>query len=512
MIRLFKAFPYDNGYDYTKLFSDREEQKAYFRSLQSEVIDETNYIKLDNSFNVEYEYEDMVNEGYNYLIFNNGVREFFAFIISKEYVRKNCTRIIYEVDVMQTFLTDFLLKNSFVERKVCNVSELVDYDEGLFIGEHTIVENNVAINKQSTFFALFQGIKQQVVNVDSEGKVTDAYTIPIQTGKPCTIVDGIQYPLYFLPLPDGNIPVSLADHPSLVAIVRFPKCSYSTETMKIPTLIPRDTGEYFTAFYVADIATNITSQSVSGGSYTIPKSDITDMFPYTYYVLTDGETEPLIMQPQYMSSSITVKGDFALSNQPVERYFVSSYKGDSRGNVYNITNTNQMLLATASNEGLSFLNANANVSKIQREGQVGSNILNAIGTIGGAVATGGISLAFGGFQSVASGVQQIKENDARTKDMLLTPSSISSFGTPSTRNAFDNNKVRLLKYSVSQQVKNKVKNFVKRYGNKYNNYATIDLKNYKGYIKFINPDIDSSIDNMYISKIREILERGIFIE
>lgn len=512
MIRLFKAFPYDNGYDYTKLFSGREEQKAYFRSLQSEIIDETNYIKLDNSFNVEYEYEDMVNEGYNYLIFNNGVREFYAFIISKEYVRKNCTKIVYEIDVMQTFLTDFLLKNSFVERKVCNVSELVDYDEGLFIGEHTIVENNVAINKQSTFFALFQGIKQQVVNVDSEGKVTDAYTIPIQTGKPCTVVDGIQYPLYFLPLPDGNIPVSLADHPSLVAIVRFPKCSYSTETMKIPTLIPRDTGEYFTAFYVADIATNITSQSVSGGSYTIPKNDITDMFPYTYYVLTDGETEPLIMQPQYMSSSITVKGDFALSNQPVERYFVSSYKGDSRGNIYNITNTNQMLLATASNEGLSFLNANANVSKTQREGQVGSNILNAIGTIGGAVATGGLSLAFGGFKSVASGVQQIKENDARTKDMLLTPSSISSFGTPSTRNAFDNNKVRLLKYSVSQQVKNKVKNFVKRYGNKYNNYATIDLKNYKGYIKFINPDIDSSIDNMYISKIREILERGIFIE
>lgn len=513
MIRLVKAFPYDNGYDYTKLFINKAAQDAYFKSLPSLKIDETNYIKVDNSFNVNIDYDEMVEEGYNYLVFFNGTKDYFAFIVSKEYVRKNVTRIVYEIDVMQTFFTDFKLKNSFVERKVCSINELVDFDEGLYIGEHSIVENNVAINKQSTFFALFQGIKQQVVNVDDTGKVTDAYTIPVQTAKPCTKVDGIQYPLYFLPLPDGNIPVSLADHPSLVAIVRFPKCTYSTETMKIPTLIQREeTGEYFTAFYVADIAVNINSQSVTGESYSIPKNEVTDMFPYTYYVLSDGETEPLIMHPQYMSSSVTVKGNFALSNQPVERYYVSSYKGDSRGNIYNITNTNQMLLATASNEGLSFLNANASVSKIQREGQIGSNVLSAIGTIGGAVATGGISLAFGGFSNVASGLQQIKENDARMKETLLTPSSISSFGTPSTRNAFDNNKVRLIKYSVSNQVKNKVRNFIKRYGNKYNNYATIDLRNYKGFIKFINPDIDSSIDNKYIAKIREVLERGVYIE
>ena len=61
-------------------------------------------------------------------------------------------------------------------------------------------------------------------------------------------------------------------------------------------------------------------------------------------------------------------------------------------------------------------------------------------------------------------------------------------------------------------MKNKVNNFVARYGNKYNNYAEIDLKNYKGYVKFISPDIDSSIDNIYINKIISILERGVFIE
>ena len=50
------------------------------------------------------------------------------------------------------------------------------------------------------------------------------------------------------------------------------------------------------------------------------------------------------------------------------------------------------------------------------------------------------------------------------------------------------------------------------YGNKYNNYTTIDIKNYKGFIKFIDVDIDGGIDNIYLSKIIEILERGIYIE
>ena len=95
---------------------------------------------------------------------------------------------------------------------------------------------------------------------------------------------------------------------------------------------------------------------------------------------------------------------------------------------------------------------------------------------------------------------------------MLTPNSISSFGTPSTRDKFDNNKVRLLKYTVTDKVKNKINSFCDRYGNKYNNYGVIDIKSYKGYIKFISPNIDSNIDNIHINKLKSILERGVYCE
>ena len=310
------------------------------------------------------------------------------------------------------------------------------------------------------------------------------------------------------------LPKLLSDHPSLVGVIRFPSCVYTTEEVPIPVIMKKIvTGDGFqNLIQIVDMATSITGQDVTSGVYTIPKESVTDFFPYTYYVLTDGECEPLIMYPQYMRSSLSIKGKFALSNQPIERYYPSSYKNDTSGAIYNITNTNQMSLPTATNEGMAFLNANSNAVASGRKAQITGNILNGINVVASAVTTGGASLIGGGVTSVIGGISELKNADARAKDLTLTPSTISSFGTPSTREKFNTDKVRLIRYSVSENVKNKIKSFTDRYGNKYNNYATIDLKTYKGYVKFLAPKVDSKIDTVYLNKILEILERGVFVE
>lgn len=309
-----------------------------------------------------------------------------------------------------------------------------------------------------------------------------------------------------------NLPSSLSDHPSLVGIIRFPTCTYEYQQVKIPTIRKNSDNRWESVTQTVFMATSITRGTKESGTFTIPKTDITDFYPYTYYVLADGETEPLIMYPQYLPNSVTIKGKFSLSNQPVERYYPSSYKGDTSGNIYNITNTNQMMLPTATNEGINYMNANSNTMAQSRKSQITGNVLNAIDVGARAMATGGLSLIGGGVTSIIGGISEIQNANARNKDISLTPSTISSFGTPSTRVAFENDSVRLIKYSVDDTIKSKVRNFCNRYGNKYNNYATINLKTYKGYIKFIAPNIDSSIDNIYINKIRSILERGVFIE
>lgn len=222
MIKLIKAFSYDNSYDYIKTFPSKQEQNNYFKSLNQERIDDNNYLKIENSFNVNYDYDYLENEGVNYVIFNNGYRDIYAFIIKKEYVRKNVTRIIYEVDVIQTYMFDFTLQNSFVERKVCSINEIADFDEGLDLGEHIIESEKIIFQKDSTYFAMFNGIKEQSLVFNDSGKLINVIDFPFPTSKPLTIIDGIQYPLYFMPLketykqaiqnpitpPSGGIPPS----------------------------------------------------------------------------------------------------------------------------------------------------------------------------------------------------------------------------------------------------------------------------------------------------------------
>ena len=548
MIKLIKAFPYDNRYDYVKMFATKQEQNNYFNSLPSIRVDDTNYIKMHKTINVKYSFDYLESEGINYIIFNNGYKDIYAFIVNKRYVREELTELIYEVDVIQTYMFDFTLKKSYVERKVSSLSEVSDFDEGLNLGEYRVASDTTVFQKGEKFFAMFNGLKDYSMTFDENGKITYYTELPTNKSKPLTKIDGITYPLFFMPLPNGNIPVALSDHPSLVGIVRFPDCIYSTQEIDIPVLQRYDPvfeGEtevtYGTIIYKANVCTEITTKVLTGSGGTVDKNEVTDFYPYTVYVLTDGEADPLVMKPQDLPSTITVKGKFALSHIPIERYYIQGYKGDNDGKIYNITNANQMMLPTANNTASAYLSTNGGSLSMQRKHSVTENIisgiatsLNVVSSVVGAMSglskssnsnnrilsgLGNASAGFGavgdvvgGIGSIVSGINRIKESDQRIKDVLLTPNSISSWGTPSTRKAFDTNSVRIVKFTVSETVKNKIRNFVARFGNKYNNYATIDLKSYKGYIKFISPDIDSSIDFLYINKIREILERGVYIE
>lgn len=520
MIRLIKGYKYDNRYDYIKTFSSAKEQADYFESLDDiRIYDEDCYVKEHNSFKVEFEYDYLVNEGVNYIIFNNGFRDVYAFITSKEYLSEDVTRLNFEIDIIQTYMFNFDIKKSFVERKVCTLNEITDYDEGLEIGEHKVVSNTVVYEKDSIYFAMFTGFKQYLISDDN--KSVSELPMANTNVRPITNIDGINYPLLFMPLNSSNMDTfknHLLDNPSLVGIVRFPKCNFTIEQIFIP-LIKKVNGTIIESGVGVQMASNITSVSVSGGSVEVPLNTITDFYPYTYYVLTDGESTPLTIMPQYTNGTIQVKGKFALSHTPVERFYPTYYKGDSSGIIYNITNAENMTLPVGQNTGLEYLTSNSSSIQAQKEvartNQLLGYSMSAAGMLGSALTGNVIGMglsALSGIQTAKSSYNSIKESMARLKDIETTPSSIKSFGTPSTRNAFNTNKVRIIKYTIEDKYKNRINNFIERYGNKYNNYANINLRSYKGFIKFNSPDIDSKLDNEIIASLITILERGVYVE
>ena len=228
-------YKYDNKYTYIKLFKTKAEQDAYFDSLDSLYIEDNNYIKEHNSFKIGFDYDYLVNLGVNYIIFNNGYKDMYCFITSKEYVSSEVTQINFEVDVLNTYLFDFEVKKSFVERKRCSLDEITDYDENIEMGEHIIESETVVLNKTSKLFAMFNGFKDFYVNEKGDS----FKEINIYDGtKPATKIDGVIYPLSFMALDnDETIEIFnkyLLDHPSLVGIISFPNCNYQKTSYYIP--------------------------------------------------------------------------------------------------------------------------------------------------------------------------------------------------------------------------------------------------------------------------------------
>ena len=202
MIRLIKNYPYDNKYDYTKLFPTKTQQNSYFNSFNHILIDEgeeEGYIREGETFIVDYNYDYLVSQGVNYVIWNNGHKDLYCFIYKKEYVDEELTRLYYEIDVLNTFCFDITIKNSFIERKSCNIDEVSEYDEGFDIGEHMITDVMTELPKHYSYYAMFNGFKNQEL-VFQEGKLVDIIEAPFAMNRPLTTIDGIQYPLHFMEL------------------------------------------------------------------------------------------------------------------------------------------------------------------------------------------------------------------------------------------------------------------------------------------------------------------------
>lgn len=514
MITLYKNYKYDNNYDYIKTFGSVSEQESYFNSLSKIVIDTDDYVKDFESIRVGLEYDYLLMEGINYLSFNNGDKTIYAFITRKIYENEEVTTLNYEIDVIQTFLFDFNINKSFVVRKKCELDEILDFDEGLEMGVHRIESDITCINKTYEFFAFFSAFKNYFINSD-DGKDYKEYNLYGDNRYP-TKLDGIEYPLMFYKIDDSSIDEFgkyLYNLPNLQGIIRMPSCTSLNNYLPIPLIKVENNKFKLDILSTTHAVESISPKNEESGAISVAKNNITDFFPYTYYVLTDGEAEPLIMKPQLLPSSFTVKSKIALSTTPIERYYPSSYAGSTDGTIYNITNSNVMLLPVATNGGLETISSSMNQLNQSYSNAKTGLVLSGVQAVSSAVSSP--KNPFGvveGVKGVISGYQQVKSEIARNRDLQLVADTIKSMGTPSTRKQFNTDRVRVVKYTIDDKYKERINNFIERYGNKYNNYATIDIKSYKGYIQFANVDIDSSIDNSFINIISNILERGVYIE
>ena len=108
----------DSNYNYTIDFDNLETQHNYFLSkVFNSFLENTGYSYIRDTQILKV-YENIDNlKNVNYLFYENNGKIYYAFIDKKDYVSSNCTALTFKIDVMQTFMFDYEIKESFIERE-----------------------------------------------------------------------------------------------------------------------------------------------------------------------------------------------------------------------------------------------------------------------------------------------------------------------------------------------------------------------------------------------------------
>lgn len=127
------SVPLENDFKHTLHFANITAQEQYFQSKAKEVYTNFTYQRKDNLIYVPDHFDNIYE--CNYVMYQNtkyNNKWFYAFIKNMKYEQDDCTILEIETDVMQTWMFDYTVKSSFVER------EHVSDDA---VGLHTVPEN-----------------------------------------------------------------------------------------------------------------------------------------------------------------------------------------------------------------------------------------------------------------------------------------------------------------------------------------------------------------------------------
>ena len=105
----------DRNYSHTIDFKSPSEQQAYWGSLVKESISNFTYIRRQRKFiRVDKNLDELQDVNYLFYRSKENSKLYYCFVTGKEYFSDNTTYIYFETDVLQTYMFDYEVKQSYV--------------------------------------------------------------------------------------------------------------------------------------------------------------------------------------------------------------------------------------------------------------------------------------------------------------------------------------------------------------------------------------------------------------
>lgn len=314
-IKILKNVPLDPTYEHTLYFTPNESgktaQSSYFSSKSKYTFTEQSYQRVNRGRIRLAAVADNLYDC-NYLMFQNtnfGSKWFYAFITSIEYINNAVCEIQYEIDVMQTWHTDYSLEQCFVERQ----HTVTDTLFGNITPEDINVSNDYICN--DTVFIDLSKMKIAIIHTNDDPNLS-----PIYKSIGHSVVNNIYMGMYFylgatiseLNSDTINNAITAIDPQNILAVYQYPALIAPDNTGSIPS-IP----------YTISI-----NRTIDG--YT-PKNKKLFTYPYNYVLLSNNSDKTHIYKWEYFDSPDSIGYSFNITgtyvSTPVAIMYPSHYRG-----------------------------------------------------------------------------------------------------------------------------------------------------------------------------------------
>lgn len=559
-IYLLQNVDLDNTYEHTMDFANETAQSTYFSSKIFTSWDTTlsfSYLRENRPIKVGKNVDNLF--GCNYLMYKNTIlnKWFYCFITRKEYINESTTMLYIQTDVMQTFMFDYSIINSFIVREhqdrwIYN-SQTQKYtpkfnlqQENLNIGDtYKYITTQILakdgnpnfLAKQVKWLVFFESTDPQ--NVDNYCfNPYNIYVVPFVSD--LSQIFSLQGDTEVYRLATANEAyIHFLDSPGILGAYITPALPYAisvdsnynvhidTTKLTAQAINWNPPSEALVVFAIKILNANLnyvdndlTYRSLNKNmwlTYT-PNLQITAdssinnesklfTYPYMYYELTDFQSEPCIYYNEYMPDSFNLNYVASITDSFKIRYYIQNYNNspDSKNNCYISQSNNEIPLIN---------DAWKNYVQNKRTSAITGLFVN---TFGGLVKT--VTAATNGmpFTGVATGtdvIGNIINFIGQEQQIKKIPDNIKQYGNNGNFAIVDDNIFpRITLYAIQDQFKNVIYLFFQKYGYKCNESKVPDTQSryYYNYIQTTGCEIESNIDQEYMDLIKRIYDKGITI-
>lgn len=500
-IILIQGVPFDNTYEHTVSYANREKQHSDLTSGTTLTIGNLTYQRSGkNSIKIEKPIGDVLP--YNYMCWKNNSYEnkwWYAFITSVEYINDNTTEIFYEIDVMQTFfLFDTVKEQSYIEREHTVTDEIGDniVDEGIInVGEY-VFENygklESALDDTSVILALSDTDSVGFYNYDNSFTGCKLYCFDSNN---ITAIANVLLPYILKP-------------EAVVSLYLVPTLAVEGLTDTNGLIFNDSIGN---TFYISDTKITDTSPfgSNSDGSPLIPKNKKLYTYPYNFYHVDNGSSA-LDLRYEFFDNLTPRFECNANFTQPVQIVLYPRYYKLTQRRTSNVNFAEKLVLG---NYPMCSFSYDTYKNWIATESV--SIALNAIPSV--ISSAGAISQANAGDTSGAIGSSLSIVNYAlQTINQAYRQSikaDVMRGGTNTSSTSIAHNLHNFLgaRVHITPEYMNIIDDYFTMFGYACNRVKDISIRNrpYFTYVKTRGANLTSNCGNIYTRKMCEILNHGI---